>query len=87
MLTTHLFRVTFNIVMYINDCRRDSYWNNLIDHLQVVTTHNYNTITDFHTTNHSTLSSHLSFTSLYVITALNNVQVYSSAMISLDVSW
>jgi hypothetical protein len=27
-----------------------------IDHLQVVTTNNYNSITDFHTTNHSTLS-------------------------------
>jgi hypothetical protein len=28
----------------------------LIDHLQVVTTNNYNTSADFHTTNHSTLS-------------------------------
>jgi hypothetical protein len=30
--------------------------NRFIDHLQVVTTNNYNTIADFHTTNHSTLS-------------------------------
>jgi hypothetical protein len=30
--------------------------NRFIDHLQVVTTSNYNTIADFHTTNHSTLS-------------------------------
>jgi hypothetical protein len=26
-----------------------------IDHLQVITTSNYNTVTDFHITNHSTL--------------------------------
>jgi hypothetical protein len=26
-----------------------------IDHLQVITTNNYYTVTDFHTTNHSTL--------------------------------
>jgi hypothetical protein len=30
--------------------------NRFIDHAQVVTTNNYNTIADFHTTNHSTLS-------------------------------
>jgi hypothetical protein len=30
--------------------------NKFIDYLQVVTTNNYNTIADFHTTNHSTLS-------------------------------
>jgi hypothetical protein len=30
--------------------------NRFIDHLQVVTTENYNTTADFHTTNHSTLS-------------------------------
>jgi hypothetical protein len=30
--------------------------NRFIDHLQVVTTNNYNTIADFHTTNYSTLS-------------------------------
>jgi hypothetical protein len=30
--------------------------NRFIDHLRVVTTNNYNTIADFHTTNHSTLS-------------------------------
>jgi hypothetical protein len=35
-----------------------------IDHLQVITTNNYNTIADFHTTNHSTLS--LSLLSLVV---------------------
>jgi hypothetical protein len=30
--------------------------NRFIDHLQVLTTNNCNTIADFHTTNHSTLS-------------------------------
>jgi hypothetical protein len=30
--------------------------NRFIDHLQVVTTNNYNTIADVHATNHSTLS-------------------------------
>jgi hypothetical protein len=47
-----------------------------IDHLLVVTTNNFNTIADFHTTNHSTLSK---------AKALNNG--YSSAMFLLDVSW
>jgi hypothetical protein len=28
--------------------------NRFIDHLQIVTMNNYNTIADFHTTNHST---------------------------------
>jgi hypothetical protein len=57
-----------------------------IDYLQVVTTNNYYTIADFHTTNHSTLMSSLSaFTSLYSVIDLNNG--YSSAMFSLYVSW
>jgi hypothetical protein len=30
--------------------------NRFIDHIQAVTTNNYYTIADFHTTNHSTLS-------------------------------
>jgi hypothetical protein len=30
--------------------------NRFIDHLQVVSTNKYNTVADFHTTNHSTLS-------------------------------
>jgi hypothetical protein len=30
--------------------------NIFIDHLQVVTTNNYNTVADFHTTNDSTLN-------------------------------
>jgi hypothetical protein len=58
--------------------------NRFIDHLQVVTTSNYNTIADFHTTNHSPLPSQSAFTSRYLITALNNG--YSSAMFSLDAS-
>jgi hypothetical protein len=35
---------------------RTSQFKNLIDHLQVVSTNNFNTIAEFHTTNHSTLS-------------------------------
>jgi hypothetical protein len=56
--------------------------NRFIDHLQVVGTNNYNTIADFHATNHSTLS----LLSLrYLVTALNNGN--SSAMSSLHISW
>jgi hypothetical protein len=52
----------------------------------VVTTKNYYTIANFHTTNHSTLKTSQSiFTSLYLVTALHNG--CSSAMSSLDVSW
>jgi hypothetical protein len=47
--------------------------NRFLDYLLVVTTNNYNTIADFHTTNHSTLSSQSAFTSRYLVTALNNV--------------
>jgi hypothetical protein len=47
--------------------------NSFIDYLPVVTTNNYNTIADFHTTNDSKLSFLRStFTSLYVATALHN---------------
>jgi hypothetical protein len=55
-----------------------------IDHLQVVTTNNYNTIADFHNRNHFTLSplSLLSF--VYLVTALHNG--YSSAVFLLDIS-
>jgi hypothetical protein len=60
--------------------------NRFIDHFQVVTTNNYNTIADFHTTNHSTLkSSQSTFTRLYLVTALHSG--YSSAKFSLDISW
>jgi hypothetical protein len=55
-----------------------------IDHVQVVTTYKYNTLADFHTTNHTTLNL-LSVLSLVFITSLNNG--YSSAMFSLSVSW
>jgi hypothetical protein len=58
--------------------------NRFIDHLQAVTANNFNTIADFHTTNHSTLSSQSAFTGRYLVTALNNG--YSSTMFSLDVS-
>jgi hypothetical protein len=60
--------------------------NRFIVHLRVVTTNNYYTIVDFHTTNHSTLkSSQSTFTSLYSVITLYNG--YSSAVFSLDVSW
>jgi hypothetical protein len=59
--------------------------NRFIDHLEVVTTNNYNTIADFHTTNHSSLSILSIFTGLYLVTALNNG--CSSVVLSLDVSW
>jgi hypothetical protein len=59
--------------------------NRFIVHLHVVTTNNYNTIADFHTTNYSTLSFlSLTFISLCVVTALHNGS--SSAMSSLDVT-
>jgi hypothetical protein len=62
--------VTFHIKIYvaeynemkctvtcINDYRRDfELVNRFIDHLQGVSTNNYNTIADFHTTNHTTRS-------------------------------
>jgi hypothetical protein len=56
--------------------------NRFIDHSQVVTTNKYNTITDVHTTKHSTLE--LSLLSLVFVTALNNG--YSFTMFSLSVS-
>jgi hypothetical protein len=59
--------------------------NILIDHLQIVTTNNYNTIADFHITNYSTLSSQSAFTSRYLVKTLNDG--YSSAVFSIDVSW
>jgi hypothetical protein len=54
-------------------------------HFQVVATNNYNITADFHTKNHSTLSSQSTFTSFYLVTALHND--YSSALFSLLVSW
>jgi hypothetical protein len=54
------------------------------DHVQVITTNNYNTVADFHTTNHSTLNL-LSLLALVFVATLNNG--YSSAMFSLSVSW
>jgi hypothetical protein len=49
--------VGYNFVTYISDYRRGLNWLiGFIYHLKVVTTNNYNTIVDFHTTNHSTLS-------------------------------
>jgi hypothetical protein len=59
--------------------------NRFIDHLQVVTTNNYNTIADFHATNHSALFSMYVFPSRYLVTDLNSG--YSSALFSLNVSW
>jgi hypothetical protein len=55
-----------------------------IDHLQVVTPNNYDTLANFHTTNHSEFSQSLS-TSLYLVTALHND--YSSAVPSLGIFW
>jgi hypothetical protein len=56
-----------------------------IDHLQVVATSNYDTIADPHYKSLHTKFSQSTFTSLYLVTALNIG--YSSAMFSLDVSW
>jgi hypothetical protein len=55
-----------------------------IDHVEVITTNKYNTVADFHTTDHFTLNL-LSLLSLVFIAALNNG--YSSALFSLSVSW
>jgi hypothetical protein len=69
-----------HIVMCISDCRRGlDWWLDL--HLQVINTNNCNTVADLHTTNHLTLSSHSTFTSLYLVTALHNG--YFSAVFSL----
>jgi hypothetical protein len=51
--------------------------NRFTDHLQIITTYNYNTTADFHTK-----YSQCTFNSLYLITALN--KGYSSTMFSLD---
>jgi hypothetical protein len=56
----------------------------IIDHFQVVTTNNYYTIADFHTINHTTLSSKSAFTSRCLVTALHNG--CSSAKFTLNVS-
>jgi hypothetical protein len=62
----------------LSDCRRRLDW--WIDHIQVVTANNYNTVADFHTK-----CSQSAFTSIYLVTALNNG--YSSAVFPLNVSW
>jgi hypothetical protein len=54
--------------------------NRFTDRLLFVTTNNYNTNTDFHTT-----SSGSAFTGLCLVTALNGG--YSYAAFSVDVSW
>jgi hypothetical protein len=59
--------------------------NKFIDHLQFITTNIYNTIADFHTTNHSTLSSQSAFTSRCLVTVLNDS--YFFVLFSLDFSW
>jgi hypothetical protein len=69
----------FNIVTCISDYRRVLDWIiGFIDTLQVITTDNYDTIANFHTTNNSTIG----LLSLYLIIGLNNG--YSSAGFSLD---
>jgi hypothetical protein len=45
--------------------------NSFIDHLQVIITNNYNTVADFHSTDHSMLSSQSAFTSHYLVMNLN----------------
>jgi hypothetical protein len=55
-----------------------------IDHVQVVTTNECNTVADFHTANHSTLDL-LSLLLLIFVTALNNG--YTFTVFSLSVSW
>jgi hypothetical protein len=59
--------------------------NRFNDHLQVVTTNNYNTIAEFHTINHSMLSL-LSLLSLVVTWNQLSTMAIPSAMFSLDVS-
>jgi hypothetical protein len=59
--------------------------NRFIDHLQVATANNYNTIADFHTTDHSALSLFSLHSRVLSVTALHNG--YFSAKFSLDVSW
>jgi hypothetical protein len=77
-----VFKIASRVLVTI-----DGVWlvNIFIDHLQVVTTNNYNTIADFNTTNHFTLSSQSTFTSFYLVAALRSG--YSSAVFSLNVSW
>jgi hypothetical protein len=58
--------------------------NRFIEHSHVVTTNKYNSITDFHTTKHSTLEL-LSLPALVFVTAHNNG--FSFTMSSLSVSW
>jgi hypothetical protein len=60
--------------------------NIFIDYLEVVATNNYNTIADFHTTIHSTLSL-LSLLSLVFNLVTAHINGYSSAVFLLDVSW
>jgi hypothetical protein len=52
----------------MSDYRRYGFVIGFIDHFQVVTTNNYYTIADFHTTNHSTLS----FLSIFPLVLLGN---------------
>jgi hypothetical protein len=56
-----------------------------IDHSQVVTTNNYNTIADFHTTAHKIKSSISALASRYWATGINNG--YCFTVFSLSVSW
>jgi hypothetical protein len=62
-----------DIVMCISDQTGFGLVNRFTDHLQAVTTNNYNTTADFHTKNRSTLKSSQSASiSLYLVTASHN---------------
>jgi hypothetical protein len=66
-----MFKHVIHIVTCISGYREGvGLVNNFIDHLQVVTTNNYYTIADFHTTNHYILS-FLSLFPLVLVTALH----------------
>jgi hypothetical protein len=70
-----------DIVTCVSDYRRGLDWMiGFVNTLQVVSTNNYYTIADFHTTNHSTLS-------LLNLLSLGFHNGYSYSMFSLDVSW
>jgi hypothetical protein len=58
--------------------------NRFIDQSQVVNTNKYKSIADFQATNHSALFYQSIFSSLYLVTALNNGS--SSAVSAVDVS-
>jgi hypothetical protein len=78
---SHMFNVPVYILSHLL-VAIDGIWigDMFSDLLQGVTINNYNSTSDFHTTNYSALSSQPNFTSFYLVTALHNSY-------SVDVSW